>query len=234
MGLPCYLAMTAAEFSQSLPPLSAWMACHFSSHSQGLSNLPTSLPENAMLIVDDSTPFADHDPRKIQEELCAAVQNFGCKYVLLDLQRPDDHRVQSLCDLLAETLPCPVIVSESYAKDRTCPVFLSPPPLFTPLDRHLAPWQGRNIWLEAALDRQVVMVTETGAARFPCEEEDLQAPYFYDEQLFCRYKWVLEGRTARFTILRTKDDLSPMLQSAEDMGVVGAVGLYQELKEPVK
>ena len=83
------------------------------------------------------------------------------------------------------------------------------------------------------MDRQVVMVTETGSARFPCEDTVLPEPWFLEEPLFCRYHWALEGRTARFTILRTKEDLAAMLDGAEKLGVTGAVGLYQELKEPV-
>ena len=230
MGLPCYLAMTAAEFSSAMPPEAAYMACHFSSSSDGLSNLPEHLPENAMVILDDSTPFDGHDPNRIREELEAVIKSHRCKYLLLDLQRPKDEKVTALCDLLVQALPCPVIVSEVYAKARSCPVFVSPPPLLTPLSDHLAPWEGREIWLEAALDRQVVMVTETGSARFPCEDTALPEPWFLEDRLFCRYHWVLEGRTARFTILRTKEDLAAMLDGAEAFGVKGAVGLYQELQ----
>lgn len=235
MGLDCYLAMTAAEFAgcSPLPTHTAWMSCHFSSSSQGLSNLPEYLPPKAMLIVDDSIPFDGHDPRRITAQLTEAVKALGCAFVLLDLQRPEDKNVFSLCRLLTEKLPCPVIVSESYAKDLACPVLLAPPPLLTELSDHLAPWKNREVWLEAAPERQVVLVTETGSARFPCLEEELPAPWFSEERLFCRYHWVLEGRTARFTLMRTKEDLAAMLCAAKDLGVKGAVGLYQELKEPV-
>lgn len=230
MGLGCYLAMTAAEFSFPLPPHTAWMACHFSSSSEGLSNLPERLPPDTMLILDDSTPFAGHDANRIKEELENVIKTHNCKYLLLDLQRPGDQDVAALCRQLTQSLPCPVIVSEDYGKDLCCPVFVSPPPLLTPLEDHLAPWEGRELWLEAALDRQVVMVTETGSSRFPCVDTDLTEPWFLEESLFCRYRWILEGRTARFTILRTKDDLSAMLNAAEVFGVKGAVGLYQELQ----
>lgn len=230
MGVPCYLAMTAAEFSFPPPPHAAWMACHFSSSSEGLSNLPEHLPPDAMLILDDSTPFAGHDPNRIKEELEKVIKAHNCKYLLLDLQRPGDQDVAALCRLLTQSLPRPVIVSEDYGKNLSCPVFVSPPPLLTPLAEHLAPWKGREIWLEAALDRQVVMLTEKGSSRFPCLDADLPEPWFLEESLFCRYHWVLEGRTARFTILRTTDDLSAMLNAAEVFGVKGAVGLYQELQ----
>ena len=232
MGLGCYLAMTAAEFAgcPAFPEHMAWMACHFSSSSKGLSNLPEYLPPKAMLILDDSTPYDGHDANRILAQLTETVKTLDCAFILLDLQRPRDEAVASLCQRLTQELPCPVIVSESYAKGLSCPVLLSPPPILGKLQDCLAPWQGREIWLEAALDRQVVMVTETGSARFPCSEEELPTPWFSEERLFCRYHWVLEGRTARFTIMRTKEDLAAMLHAAKDLGVKGAVGLYQELK----
>lgn len=232
MGLPCYLAMTVAEFAgcTAFPEHMAWMSCHFSSSSQGLSNLPEHLPPKAMLILDDSIPFDGHDCNRITAQLTEAVKEQDCACLLLDLQRPRDEAVAALCQQLTQELPCPVIVSEAYAKGLSCSVLLPPPPLLTRLSNHLAPWKGREIWLEAAPDRQVVMVTETGSARFPCLEEELPVPWFSEESLFCRYHWVLEGRTARFTIMRTKEDLVAMLSASEALGVKGAVGLYQELK----
>ena len=45
MGLPLYLAMTAAELSaaEALPRKMAYMACHFSLYGTGLSNIPEQL-----------------------------------------------------------------------------------------------------------------------------------------------------------------------------------------------
>ncbi len=230
MGLPCYLAVTAAEFpkGQGQSPCLAWMACHFSSGGTGLSNLPQRLPPSSMLILDDSIPFAGHDPQRITAQLQEAVDAMDCACLLLDLQRPGSGEVAALCGQLTQTLRCPVIVSEHYAKALSCPVFLPPPPLFTPLQDYLAPWQGRDIWLEAAQDRCLVMVTEAGSSRFPCQQEESPEPWFFDERLFCRYRWSLEGRTARFTVMRTRQELDTLLEKAEALGVTGAVGLYQE------
>lgn len=232
MGLPCYLAMTAVEFAgmPTLPQHTAWMACYFSGSGTGLSNLPGHLPPNAMLILNDSIPFSGHDPEKILAQLTNTVKAWDCRCLLLDLQRPGSRDVADLCRLLVEALPCPVVLSEDYAKDLSCPVFLSAPPLLTRLSRHLAPWEGREIWLEAALDKAVVTVTEDGSTLTPSTDGELPEPWFTEAQLFCRYHWALEGKAARFTILRTKEDLSAMLHAAKDLGVKGAVGLYQELQ----
>lgn len=61
MGIPFYLAMTAAEFAvcRNLPPQVAWLACHFSSSGPGLTNIPTVLPSKSVLTIDDSQPFCN-------------------------------------------------------------------------------------------------------------------------------------------------------------------------------
>ena len=153
MALPLYLALTAAEMAGNPHPDNlTYMACHFSSGGKGLSNLPNVLPPGAILILDDSTPMDGHDPDLIGKQLKDLVQKFRCESLLLDFQRPKNNEQQALAKMLSSTLPCPVGVSEPYAKGLSCPVFLPPvPPDMSP-SRHLAPWQGREIWLEAALD----------------------------------------------------------------------------------
>ena len=76
MVLPLYLAMTAAEMYavSSLPEKVAWMACHFSCYGTQLSNCPDSLPEGSMLIVNDRTPPAKHDPQRIIQQLTQLIE----------------------------------------------------------------------------------------------------------------------------------------------------------------
>ena len=64
MVLPMNLAMTAAEMSSAapLPEKIAWMACHFSAYSLGITNIPASLPKGAMLILNDRFPCQGHSP----------------------------------------------------------------------------------------------------------------------------------------------------------------------------
>ena len=91
MILPCYLAMTAAEFASApvLPEKLAWMACHFSCYSTGISNLPLTLPKGSMLILNDRTPVSGHDPLRIAQQLQQVVEELEIERVLLDLQRPN-------------------------------------------------------------------------------------------------------------------------------------------------
>lgn len=231
MVLPCYLAMTAAEFAQAgaIPPKVAWMACHFSSYGTGLSNLPASLPPKAILIVNDRIPISGHDPDKIELQLRTLVTQFDCDSILLDLQRPNEPETAALCAHLVTSMPCPVAVSEHYAQNLTCPVFLAPPPLRMPLSDYLAPWQGREIWLEAALCGEEVVITENGAQVNPCAPEALPSPQFTEDALCCQYHWTIENHRACFLFQRTLPMLSVLLDRAKDLGVCKAVGLFQQL-----
>lgn len=231
MGLPRYLAMTAAEFhsAAALPSHPGWMACHFSCYGLGLSNMPASLPEGAMIIVNDRTPVNMHDPEIILSQLQELTENCRPGCILLDFQRPDQAQTQKIAYRLCTQLSCPVGVSEAYAKDLECPVFLPPPPLHRPLKDHLKPWNGRQIWLESALLAQTVTVTEKGSIFAPAQLASLPEPHFTDEQLHCSYHIDCRPDAAVFTLLRDKIQTDTLLEEAESLGVTLAVGLYQQL-----
>ncbi len=229
MAIPLFLAMTAAEFTHAerLPPRTAWMACHFSSYGTGLTNLPRSLPEGSLLILNDRTPVCGHDPELIYESLLDTAQKRKCSGLLLDFQRPDCEQVGQIIEK-ALTLPLSVAVSDLYGADYDCPVFLSPPRLHKPLADHIAPWQGREIWLETALDGCTITVTESGSTFAPLSAQAGDLP-FRDDVLHCHYRIETGKDHARFTLQRSQEDMVSMLAEAESLGVTRAVGLYQEL-----
>ena len=232
MALRCYLAMTAAEMGSAevIPAFPGWMACHFSSYGLGLSNLPASLPEGAMVILNDRTPIHGHDPALILDQLSALLeqQKPGC--FLLDFQRPGQAQTAAVAKCLTEQLPCPVAVTEYYAGALSCPIFLPPPPLHIPLAEHLSPWEEREIWLEAATDAETITVTAEGSRFAPTVIETLDEPIFTDSTLHCRYHISLTEEAAVFTLLREGPELTALLAEAETLGVTQAVGLYQQLK----
>lgn len=233
MGFPLYLAMTAAEIAacQVLPPKLAYMACHFSAYGTGLSNFPDYLSENALLILNDRTPVCGHDPQLIATQLQQVMEAFSCSGVLLDLQRPGNPETDRVVDAVVNAMAQPVAVSEYYAANRDCPVFLSPPPLRMPLKKYLAPWQGREIWLEAAPDAETVTVTGQGSQVSPlplfCVPEDS----FVDKVLHCRYQAQLLTEQIKFHVERNGELLKDMLEEATDLGVTTFVGLHQLLHE---
>lgn len=228
--LKLYLAMTAAEMRQcrQLPQYPAWMACHFSPYGTGLSNFPQTLPPHSLLIVNDRTPIYDHDAHLISEQLTELANQLQINGILLDFQRPDNPQTAQLVQTLTTTLPCPVGVSDIYAAEGSYPVFVPPPLPNVPLETHLAPWCNREIWLEAALLRQCITITEAGAANQVCDFSSSN-PTHFDEALFCHYQIETEPQRIRFLLSRTQDDLCKLLEHASVLGVTQAIGLYQEL-----
>lgn len=228
MTLPLYLAMTAAEISANevLPKHLAYMACHFSPYSTGLSNFPEDIPSGVMVILNDRIPVYGHDPKLIAaqlQELCDAVE---ASCLLLDLQRPNDSiTLGIIAEILAE-VDCPVGISESYASDFSVPVFLSAPPLHQTLSDWVKPWCGREIWLESAPDSCTWTVTETGSsyshgATANCEHH---CPEFC-----CHYSILKKDNCVQISLERNLQDINALLEDAESLGITKAIGLFQQL-----
>lgn len=232
MSINCYLAMTAAEFSsaQTLPPHIAWMACHFSCYGAGISNLPPTLPQNSIVILNDRTPICGHDPDLIADQLTQLAAMHGIYGFLLDFQRPDNPETYALTKHLLQALPCPVGVSDSYAKEFDCPVFLPPLPVHIPLEKALTPWIGREIWLELAPTEEIMTVTKDGCNIAPCQTA-LEPPLFTEENLHCHYKINIESDRVMFKLSRNKSMLYSMLNETEKFGVTLAIGLFQQLND---
>ena len=231
MALPLYLAMTAAEFQHSacLPECAAWMACHYSPYGLGLSNLPQQLPDGAMLILNDRTPPQGHDPELILRQLAELRDTLHYKYLLLDFQRSALPENTAVAKCLVSGLPCPVGISEPYAHELNCPVFLPPAPPHTPLTEFIAPWRGRTVWLEAALGGETITIAEEGSSFSPFAFTEVPEAAQEDHGLHCLYHIRTYDDHIDFTLWRTRDDLGYLLRDAESMGVTMAIGLWQEL-----
>lgn len=231
MAIAPFLAMTAAEIRAN-PNISfpmGWMACHFSPYGTGLSNLPEELPDGSLLILNDRTPWWNHDPLLIAAQLEERLTGLSCRGLLLDFQRPGKEEVAELAELLTRQLSCPVGVSEGYAAELSCPVFLPPVPLGQMVEDYLAPWQGREIWLELALDCEAVTLTAEGATTTPLPWWERPAGGHADQNLHCHYHIQTEENEVVFTLHRTREDLESLLTEAANFGVTAAVGLWQEL-----
>ncbi len=228
MEIPLYLSMTAAEFAQcrKLPAHTAWMACHFSPYSTGLTNIPAYLPKGSLLILNDRTPIHKHDPIQIRQILEEIVSSFDCCAVLLDLQRGNSPEAKEIIKQLL-TLPCPVCISDIYAKELNCPVFLPPVPLTLSPEEYLKPWKGREIWLDTALEGAVFTLNKHGC-QIAQQSFDHELP-FREDQLFCHYRTEAHSEIVQFYLQRTKQDIQDLLQHSAAFGVTTGVGLWQEL-----
>ena len=233
MAIQPYLAMTASEFenADSLPDSVAWMACHFSPYGTGLSNLPASLPENSLLIVNDVTPIHGHSPKIIAGQLYDCIRKFGCRAVLVDFQRLPDPESEALAAHLLEALPCPTVLPESLAGKFSCPVFLPFCPLHRPLQAHISRWTGREIWLETALEETVLILNRKGLSSSTDTQQEHSDSGFYDSNLHCHYYSEVSSESVKFHLWRTERDFQNHLQLAKDLGIVHVVGLYQELRK---
>lgn len=231
MVLPLYLALTAAEISHNspLPSLCSYMACHFSPYTEGISNVPETLPFGSLLILNDRIPCDHHSADLVAGQLAAAVDRLGCESVLLDFERPPEPESCAMVRFIVQSLSCPVAVTDTYTQELSCPVFLSPAPLHMPLEAHLAPWQGREIWLEAALCQERITVTESVSSFQPIFPTQQLDGGFYDQKLRCRYHTSVSDDHIAFTLFDTHESLKTKLELAHALGVTRAVGLYQEL-----
>ena len=222
-----FLAMTARELADHLPKKAAYMACHFSPYSTGLSNTPRQLPENSILLVDDSIPIQGHNPEIIVEQLQEILERFSINAVILDFQRELTQKAEQMVTSISQALSCPVAVTEPYAVSSNCPVFLSSPPANKSLINYLKPWLNREIYLEIAPQTWQITVTETGSCMQMIDSAD-NLP-LEDSNLHCHYKVQVLPDQAIFTLQRTKKDLAALADQAYQLGVRSVVGLYQEL-----
>lgn len=229
MEIARYMAMTADEIAEAgqLPERIAWMACHFSPYTTSLSNLPKKLPEGSLLILNDSTPPEHQNPENIINSLDHTLKLHKCSGLLLDFQRPNNPKCSEIVNALLD-LKLPVCVSQIYAQDLNCPIFLPPVPLTVTLKDYILPYQDREIWLDTALSYGKIQVTGAGSQFLPaldaaeCPQED--------RELHCHYRIDISDDSVIFTIRRTKEDLEDLIAEAESFGITTALGLYQELK----
>lgn len=231
MDINCCIAMTAAELAgaKALPHSTGWMACHFSVWDNGLSNLPRTLPEKSVLIVDDSQPPAGHDPGRIAAQISELGDKLGFGSVILDFQKPGCPETAAIAQQLVQALSKPVCVAAPYAEALSCPVLVPSPAPHVPLERCLDPWKGRDIWLEATLEAERIAVTEQGSTVTPLPFAALEGGTFTELTLCCRYQIREFSDRVEFTLVRDRALLKKLLEDAAVLGVHQSVGLYQQL-----
>ena len=219
MALRTFLAMTAAEMQRKavLPEAVGWMACHFSPYGNGLSNLPGSLPTDSLLILNDRIPIAGHSPQVICQQLETWISEGNCSGLLVDFQRASCPELAGLVRHLSEALICPMAVSEPYAHLSNSAVFLPPLPHHIPLAEYISPWQGREIWLELALDTEVITVTEKGCRFEPLSHIPLEDSHMEDT-LRCHYSIETKPDCVSFSLWRTRQDLEKLLKQPDRKG----------------
>ena len=220
-----FLAVTAKELESVRPKQTAYMACHFSAGGPGLSNLPYFLPKNSILLLDDSMPVQDHDPKTVLAQLTELIGKFSVRAVLLDFQRPPTEESRRMAAAILQNCSCTAAATPAYVKEGF-PVFLPPPPVNKPLTEYLKPW--KKVFLELASEALEITVTKNGSrfsAVYPTSPLPLE-----DKRLHCHYSVKVFPGKAVFTLSRSREDLAALAREAEKLGVLGVVGLYQDLQ----
>ena len=225
-----FLAVTGAELKNATPKQVAYMACRFSPSGVGLVNLPENLPSGSLILLDDSMQIFGHNAEIVARQLCEVAEHFAPVGVLLDFQRSVTQEAFVMAQTICKVLPCPVAVSENYARDLDCAVFLSACPANVPLEKYLQPWK-HGVYLEIAPGRLQIAVTEAGAEKIYLPVGETGSLQFQDTELCCHYKTEVSQNRAVFTLQRNKEDLEMLIEKARDLGVVATVGLYQELAD---
>ena len=173
--------------------------------------------------------MAGHDPERIRQKLLECWEKLGFEALLLDFQRPGSREAAALCGVLGTGLPFPVGVSQLYGAETEGPVFLDPVPPDRSLEAHLAPWQGRELWLDLAPEAVCLEITEAGCRREALGQVPQEDPFREDEGLCCRYRAQVLERAIRFHIWREASCLEALAKKAAELGVARFVGLFQEL-----
>lgn len=222
-----FMAVTSQEMHRFAPKRTAYMACHFSPGGLGLSNLPCSLPPDSLLLIDDSMQVTHHDTGLVTRQLQDLVNRFAPEAILLDFQGEYSESTENMASCILQALPCPVAVTERYAKALHCPVFLSPPPVNKALSDYLSPWREQDIYLELGSEAAQFTVTEKGCSAMSLP--NVHNLPLEDTRLHCHYSVAVKDDRAVFTISRTREDLAALATEAYGLGVKAVVGLYQEL-----
>lgn len=182
-------------------------------------------------MLDDAAPVSGHDPALVEAQLREAMARFSCAGILLDFQRPEQEETAAMARELCQRLSGLVTVSAAYAQSLSCPVCLPPVPCSVPLPEYLAPWKGREIWLEGALTKEEWAITPEGAFRREVFGTPLPARGFREKELHCHYQMSKEEDCLLFTLWRSSEDLESLIAAAESNGVTAMAGLWQELGE---
>ena len=232
MIFDCYLAMTASEIESTYatPEKMAWMACQFSPYNTGISNTPPSLPPGSIIILNDFIPIYNHDPQLISKQIAQLCDTFDASGVLLDFQRPFSAKYQAVAQSILNKLSIPVAVTESYAPNLSCPVFLTVPPLDTTPDQYFSKWKHRDIWLEIALESVKIDIYADKTQICFIDKPDNIKCYIEDKSCFCHYYAEKKEDHITFQLTRTADDLSKLIDKSIHYGVRKIIGLYQEFE----
>lgn len=214
-----YLAVTEKEIGNFSGPV-AWMACRFAQRQPGLENLPSQLPPGSLIMVDDLQPIFGHSPARVARQLESLCKKHRSAGIILDLQRKKTPQAMQMVKALLQIKEIPIALTPEYAREFSCPVLVTVP-IHLKLQQVVAPWKGREIWLDIPMGQVNLRqgkVTE--------EKSSHSGSYQWDRFLCCGY--AKTGQDA-YTLCRTKAMLPKILDEAAKLGIAKALILASEI-----
>lgn len=220
MGSIQYPVVTAEDFSCFPPgeqPI-AWLGMHFSPQDSSITAVPSSLPPNSILILDDRVPPPEQGCGKLLLQLESIIGRLSPEGVYLDFQRPGLSSSRRFSEAFRERFPALTAVSHYYADKSSPIVVLPPPPLYQDLQKFIEPWQGHTVWVEQAPTEWKLTVTEKGMK--PLETAISAHSHGNYCPVLCSY-YSIQTSTDRavFTLWTTEESLRSQSQLLQALGV---------------
>lgn len=232
MSIPLFLGMTAAEIRNcsALPSHLAWMSVHFSMSGDGITNIPSSLPDGSLIILDDQTPWGGHSAEKVCTQMVSLLTQFHAYGLLLDFERPLTPQTLLLTKALSvccKELNLPMAAPKAYAEDLDIDVFMPPLSCLSPADTLYLP--GKKIWLDASPTASLLHITEhytESRGDFPSSKDPSKV--FSDPTLGCKYYSEPARDGVLVHLYHTPETISRILQELSPEKVPLAIGLWKE------
>ncbi len=140
---------------------------HFSVSGPGLSSRPHRLPPGSLILLDDQTPWNGHSLEAVCQETTDVLLRTGAAGLLLDFERPPTDETACLAQCLIQCCQeagCPIGMPPDYLGSGGGRRLPPPLPCHRTPEQALAPYHGREIWLEAAAGGcQVTLGADTPA-----------------------------------------------------------------------
>lgn len=226
MSLPIYLARSRHDMPEDAIAV-CYIGCHLSETGTGICRLPHSLPPGSLFTVDDRILPHGHDMALVYRQLSDAVSRFSPAGIILDFEAPFSAELMELAATLS-ALPCPVAVSPAYSSGLSCPVFLPPIPPDESAKSFLAPWKGRELWLEAEAESVLLTLDKSGCEVCPTQNAPCE-PSLADRACRCHYRTDISDVKATVHIGRTYTDTAAVLDDAAALGVTRAITVSDAL-----
>lgn len=226
MGIGPYHLMSPGEIHKFSPsaPVAVLLCC--APFSPGLLIGPSRLPKGSVAVFTDRVTPTFHQSGRIAGELKALMKTLHSPALILDWTGELSPWLEELLKQL-----CGVqLVLPPHLAGKEDSAVLVPSVVEKSLEDLLAPWNGRQIWLDMVSSAAQLTLTRNGCEVVPWQAS-IREGDLYDETLCCQYRVETAQEEARFYLYETQQTRMKKLEKARSLGVAGAIGLWKDFKK---